>query len=231
MKKKGYIASLVALLLVYGLANLILFLLIPDGRTDFSSFWIAWSFTFPLNVATAIFITVLLIRSKADEVAKVPLLFTIQYVFAFVYLKAGFIIMFNEKNIVSIAWIVEASITVAYIIAVMFSWLGMSYITRNIKYTKKKTFYIRSLQADIDACIPAVSDEKAKAALIGLSDKIRYSDPMSHSSLEDCELKLQSIISDIASDASSGNYDAVLELVVKATSLLDSRNAKCKLLK
>ena len=85
MRKSGFIASLVSLVLVYGLINLFLFLLIPDGRTDLNSFWIAWSFTFPLNLLTAIGVTIYCSRIENATIVKVPLLFTIQYSFAGIY--------------------------------------------------------------------------------------------------------------------------------------------------
>ena len=232
MKKKGYIASLISLLLFYGLANLILFLLIPDGRTDLTSFWIAWSFTFPFNVLTAVGITLLLIRSSANAITKVPILFTIQYGFAGIYLVAGLIFMLINKNLVTAVWIVEAIITVAFIVLAMYAYLGMSYISNSIEHTKKKVFYIRSLQADIDACIPQVKDnDEASKLLASLSDKIRFSDPMSHESLIDCELKIQDLVTEIVTNVSLGKLDTLSELVTRASVLIDSRNGKCKILK
>ena len=231
MKKKGYLASLISLLLFYGLANLILFLLIPDGRTDLTSFWIAWSFTFPFNVLTAVGITLLLIRSSANAITKVPILFTIQYGFAGIYLVAGLIFMLINKNLVTAVWIVEAIITVAFIVFAMYAYLGMSYISNNIEHTKKKVFYIRSLQADIDACLPQVNDSEAAKLLTSLSDKIRFSDPMSHQSLIECELKIQDLVTEIVTNVSLGKLDNLSELVTRASVLIDSRNGKCKILK
>ena len=231
MRKKDFIVSLVSLLIVYGVLNLILFLLIPDGRTDFASFWIAWSFTFPVPFAIAIGVTIYCSLTEQTSIVKIPLMFTLQYSFTVVYLIAGAILMLINKNIPVVAWVVEAIITAVFVILLLYAWVSASYISRNIKHTKKKVFYIRSLQADIDTCIPQVSDSEIKSMLTELSSKIRFSDPMSHESLRQIEQTLQALVGEITTSVSLGELDAVPELVKKATISLDSRNNKCKLLK
>ena len=231
MRKSGFIASLVSLVLVYGLINLFVFLLIPDGRTDLNSFWIAWSFTFPLNLLTAIGVTIYCSRIENATIVKVPLLFTIQYSFAGIYLVSGIIFMLINKNIALTVWLVEAVITCAFILFMIYAWVGTSYLARNIKHTKKKVFYIRSLQADIDACIPQVANEDAQKLLKELSDKIRFSDPMSHESLNQIENELQSDVCKIVTSVSLGNLDLIPELVKTVSIKLDMRNNRCKILK
>ena len=51
--KKARNLILVSLILVVALLNAIVFLTIPDGRTDTKAFWIAWSFAVPINFGTA----------------------------------------------------------------------------------------------------------------------------------------------------------------------------------
>ena len=139
--------------------------------------------------------------------------------------------MLINKNLVTAVWIVEAIITVAFIVFAMYAYLGMSYISNSIEHTKKKVFYIRSLQADIDACLPQVNDSEVAKLLTSLSDKIRFSDPMSHQSLIECELKIQDLVTEIVTNVSLGKLDNLSELVTRASVLIDSRNGKCKILK
>ena len=231
MKKTGFIASLASLVLVYGLINLLLFIFIPDGRTDLASFWIAWSFTFPLNLLIAIGVTAYCTRIENATIVKIPLLFTIQYIFAGIYLVVGMIFMLINKNIALTVWIVEAIITCAFIILMLYAWVGASYLSRNIAHTKKKVFYIRSLQANIDACIPQVADNDVALLLKELSSKIRFSDPMSHESLYQIEGELQADVSEIINCVSLGNLDLIPDLIKKVTLKLDVRNNQCKILK
>lgn len=231
MRKTGFIASLASLVLVYGLINLLLFIFIPDGRTDLASFWIAWSFTFPLNLLTAIGVTIYCSRIGNDTVVKIPLLFSIQYIFAGIYLVTGMIFMLINKNIALAVWITEAIITCAFIILMIYAWVGTSYLARNIAHTKKKVFYIRSLQADIDACIPQVADDDISKLLKELSDKIRFSDPMSHASLSQLENELQLNIGEIINCVATGTPELIPDLVKMAMVKLDMRNNKCKILK
>ena len=231
MKKTGFIASLASLILVYGLINLLLFIFIPEGRTDFNSFWIAWSFTFPLNLLTAIGVTIYCSRIGNDTVVKIPLLFSIQYIFAGIYLVTGMIFMLINKDIALAVWITEAIITCAFIILMIYAWAGTSYLARNIAHTKKKVFYIRSLQADIDACISQVDNEEISRLLKELSDKIRFSDPMSHESLAQIETELQNEVNEITDYVSHGALSIVPSLIKSVSLKLDIRNNKCKALK
>lgn len=231
MRKNGFIASLASLILVYGLINLILFLFIPEGRTDLASFWIAWSFTFPLNLLTTMGITIYCSRIENATIIKIPLLFTIQYIFAGIYLVTGIIFMLINKDIALAVWIVEAIITCAFIILMIYAWLGTSFLAKNVEHTKKKVFYIRSLQADIDACISQVADSDVEKLLKELSDKIRFSDPMSHDSLAQIEGELKNNVREIITSVSRGNLELIPDLVKRAMITLDMRNNRCKVLK
>ena len=231
MKKKTLLATLISLFVAYGIVNLILFLCVPGERLSVSSFWIAWSFTFPLNIITTILATLYCTRSSATAIAKVPVVFTVQYVFTGIYLVAGFIFMMFNNDISVAVWVIEAIITGAYILVALFVFLGLSHISGNIENTRKKVFYIRSLQADIDTCASQVTDNDIKAQLQALSEKIRFSDPMSHESLKPCEDKIQELVSEIVTNVSVGKLEPVAELISKTSIQLESRNNKCKILK
>lgn len=231
MKKPAFIASFASLVLVYGLANLILFLLIPDGRTELAAFWIAWSFTFPLGLISALAVTLYCMKEGNATIVKVPLLFTIQYSFAVIYLIAGILFMGLGVKSTTLVWIIEAIITVAFIVALLYVWVGASYISRNVAHTKAKTFFIRSLQVDVDNLIPRVSDAEIVKQLKALSDKIRFSDPMSHEALGATEMRIQELVSQISYSISLGHFEDTLHLIAQASIELDARNNKCMLLK
>lgn len=231
MKKMGYIISLVALLIVYGLANLILFLVLPDGRTEMTTFWVSWSFAFPFCFLTSIGVTIFCARNSALTIAKVPLLYPIQYAFSGIYLLVGIIFWCFKNEAITAVWVVEAIVSGAFIILMLYAWFGIAYLTKNIEHTKQKVFYIRSLQADIDACIPQVSDSALANQLRELSEKIRFSDPMSHESLKPVEARLQDAVERIVVFATTNSYESLPQLIAQAKADLDLRNGKCKLLK
>ena len=91
--------------------------------------------------------------------------------------------------------------------------------------------FIKLLQADLEACFPYVADASLLTALKKLSDKIRFSDPMSHPSLAGCESELSEAIARIASKVKGGNVDDIADDIKLAESLVESRNSRCKILK
>ncbi len=231
MKKTGFIASFVSLILVYGLANLILFLLIPEGRTDLASFWIAWSFTFPLGIVSALLVTLYCSRSENSTIVKVPLLFSIQYSFALIYLVAGIIFMGLGTESTKIVWIVEAIITTIFVILMLYAWAGSNYISKNNAYEKNKILYRDMQLASVRDCITRVSDPDITQMLNQLAEKIRFSDPMSHESLKIYEVRIEALILEISEKIASEQLDDVPALIKKASLELESRNNRCMLLK
>ena len=232
MKKKGFLVTLISVLVAFGIINLILFLCVPAERLSLPSFWVAWSFTFPLNIITTVIAFLYCTRSSSTELVKTPVLFIVQSVFLGIYLVTGLIFMSFFNFDISVAvWVTEAIITGIYIIVALYAGFGMSYLSGNIEHTKKKVFYIRSLQADVDTCVSQVADPEVKKLLSDLSEKIRFSDPMSHESLQGCEMRIQDLVTEIVTSVSLGKLELVPELVTRAKIELDSRNNKCKILK
>ncbi len=231
MKNRIFSISLISLLVVFAAANAILFLVIPEANFELTSFWIAWSFTFPLCLLTTLVVTFYCAKTSNITLVKIPLLFAIQYSFVIIYLIAGIILMALGLESNTAALVTEISITAVYLVLVLYAWSTISYLNDNIKRAKKKVFYIRSLQTDIDNCIPKVSDTNLSPQLTELSNKIRYSDPMSHNSLRESEQKLQSLVHQIYSKVSSGEFDELPSLINEASIELDCRNNKCKILK
>ena len=76
-----------------------------------------------------------------------------------------------------------------------------------------------------------VNDAEIKKSLHKLQEDIRFSDPMSHSSLNDIEQELQSNVNKIVIKVSSNDLEGIQELISNATNLLVLRNNKCKILK
>ena len=86
------------------------------------------------------------------------------------------------------------------------------------------------LQSNVTSCLPMVKNPEVKAALEELSEKIRFSDPMSHQALAMVEGELASTIDEITMKLMDGNED-VTSLIKKAEMQLARRNSQCLALK
>ena len=90
---------------------------------------------------------------------------------------------------------------------------------------RKKVFYIRELQADVELLADNESDAAVKTVLTHLAEKIRFSDPMSNEQLADLENKISVKVMELKTAVNK------VEIITELTSLLDERNKKCKNLK
>lgn len=97
-------------------------------------------------------------------------------------------------------------------------------INRIEEIVEEKVFYIKSLQVDIEMLVSKADNDDLKKALIDLQEKLRYSDPMSNSTLVLLESELNNKVNNLKKNQS-------LNLITEISELLEERNKKCKLLK
>ena len=231
MKNTFFSISFISQLIVYAIANAILFLVLPNETFSLTSYWIAWAFTFPLCIITTLLVTIYCSHTNNSTIVKLPLLFTIQYSSMLIYFIAGIILMSLGIDSIAPVLVTELAITAIYAVLFLYAWATTSYLTKNIAYTKAKVFFIRSLCVDLDNCIPTVNNPEDAKKISDLSEKIRYSDPISHPSLRESEIKLQDLVFQIVHAASANASSEISKLTYEATVELNARNNKCKLLK
>ena len=229
MKKTGRYLILIAFTLVCAVINLILFLTVDDARLSSSVFWLGWTFAFPVNLVIAAAICIW--SAKGDALVKLPAVEVVRYVGFAVYLVLGLVFMYLPIEKMIVPLVIEIVVTVAYLIVGMFVLYGVSYIGGNQKKTKAKVMYIRMLQSDVEACLIKATDPAVKTSLSTLSESIRFSDPMSHPSLSGVEGELSTTVYAISSALDNGDTEGVLELISRATELLENRNKRCMMLK
>lgn len=118
-----------------------------------------------------------------------------------------------------------AVILVAFVVCLISADVGRSEIDRVEAKVKAKTFYIKSLQADVELLADAEADTDVKGALQQLAEKIRFSDPMSCEELEVLEAQISDKVAELKT------ADQKLPIINELKSLLVERNKKCKILK
>lgn len=232
MKKSFGFITLASFVLISIVLNVVVFLTAPEGRTAEGAFWLVWAFTFPLNLLISVGALFYLMRKSTDAIIHVPITLFITIVFFAIYVFVAFKFFFYAIVLnMTIAIIVEVAITAVYIIAIMFSLFALGYIETNQRLTKRKVLFIRLLKSDVDACIPFVKNPETINLLGKFSEKIRFSDPMSHDSLKSYEDEIAEIIAGISMKARAGEEEGIAEAIKKADILLDFRNDRCKILK
>ena len=236
MKKSFALIALIVFILACVILNVVLFLTIPtmapEGRASEDAFKLVWTFTFPLNLIIWIFGLGYLSRKSTDLIVHYPImLFVLGGGFA-AYVYVGFKSLFYSPNLtMTFAAIVEIAMTAAYIAIILVALFVLRYMGNNQKTTKEKVLFIRLLKADVDACIPLVNSPELKSLLGKLSEKVRFSDPMSHDSLKACEDEISALVVNLQMKARTGEENGLEEDIKKIDMLIDYRNERCKILK
>ena len=86
---------------------------------------------------------------------------------------------------------------------------------------------MKTFRVDIDYILDLCKDESVKADLKKLSEKFRYSDPVSCDALTEIEDKIKSELMRLAAVVNTNKEDAVSE-IENITVLLADRNRRCK---
>ena len=226
--------SLISILLIYGLLNVILFVIITskmEDQLENATFWFVWAFTFIVNYLGVLGCSYLAKeKTKNDFVNNTPLYFAM-YLFSFIYVLLGMILMFIPSVQFTLALILEAIVSILYIVTVLFLYNAISHIKSNDEKQAKKVFYIRNLQTEVDFCLGLVKENENKKLLIQLQEAIRYSDPMSDDSLESTEQQIELLVNRIKNECIVSNEQAIKELVDNLLNLIKYRNEKVKQLK
>ena len=96
---------------------------------------------------------------------------------------------------------------------------------------KEKTFFIKSLQVDLESLAGRVSDEGLKKAVKALAEAVRYSDPMSNPQLAAIENSIGAKATELERKTDGADTGAAQALCDEMQRLLADRNRKCKMLK
>ncbi len=231
MKKINRYLVLLAIVLVCAVANVILFLTVPSGRTDTGVFWLVWAFMTPVALLAAIALHLWGTRKSAGDLVSMTVVYYLSIIFTLAYVAAGLIFAYLPWKKIVLPLIVELVITAVYILAAMYFLRSAEYIRAEETHTRGKVLYIRFLKADVDDCIAKAKGEELKTALCKFADDVRFSDPMSHPSLAVVEGELTATVQKIAEKIDGEKEDEAMALVEKAKKALESRNSRCLMLK
>ena len=103
--------------------------------------------------------------------------------------------------------------------------MGITEVTRVEEKVKEKVLYIREIQTDIEILASKEENEDIKRQLSALTEKVRFSDPMSNEKLAEIE---KTIISQINQLKATENKE---QLINEISALIDKRNSECKIYK
>ena len=220
-KNKGMAYAVLAIAFV--LFNVIAFA-VPTAKT--STFWIAYVFT---AIAFASQIAIWKFAFKGADTLKskflgIPLI-SVGITYLTIQIITFAIFMAFPIAPTWIAIVVCALILGISAICLIGTETGRDEINRVEKKVEKKVFYIKSLQVDLEMLASAEADADTKVALEKLTEKIRFSDPMSNDALATLEAEISAKANELKTTENKS------EIITVIDSLITERNKKAKLLK
>lgn len=225
-KSKSVVAIYAILLVVY----IIAFLIIPFNKIVAS--WISFAFTI-IAIAGSLLIFNFAFNAKETLVSKIygyPI-FRVGAVYALAQLALGVVIC-----------IIAAFVAVPYWVALLLSiiLLGAAaigvIITDNTRdmvekvetEVKEEIKAVTYFQIDIDGIFDECESAELKEKLDELSERFKFSDPVSNESTKAIEEKIKSMLSDLRSFVEAKNTDEANALIKKIDNAIKERNRICK---
>jgi len=225
--KKNKLLFWLMIIIIFGLYNMFVFMF-TEEKTNV--FWLAYGATalaFVLLIP-AYFISYGLNTTMRSVFYGSPLMI-ISTVYIVVQIIAGAIIMLLSGADIKVVITIEAVILGLYLILALVSLIGRGMVEGIDANAREKVGYIKSLEDYVLSLRYSVGDPATQDRLNKLWEAIRFSDPMSHPSLEDLERAISSQIGVLAGQL--GNPAESGRLFDELGSLIEQRNRKCKMLK
>lgn len=222
MKKNNFMSYL-AIGIVFALFNVIAFVL-PTAKT--STFWAAYAFSM---VAFAVQIPLWKLAFNKKETLKSKFLGIPVIHVGITYLALqliAFAVFMGIPTLPTWLAVIVCSVILALsALCVISGQAGANEIDRVEEKIKVKRAFIQFLQVDIEMLAEAETDAETKTSLKKLTEKVRFSDPMSHEMLGELESRISAKVEEMKTAADKK------ALITEIDTLLTERNKKCKILK
>lgn len=226
MKKNTMRAGLI-LLITMAVFNVVVFVL-PHKFN--ATFWTGYAFTMAAFLLQILFAFIAF--GKSDNLKKVFMGFSIAQLgttYLFLQLIWGLVCIFVPGIAVTIAVVVSVILLGLYLVFIIAAVSGREMVNATEEKVAAKTFYIKSIQTDIDLLIEKTDDALLKKNLKDLADTVKYSDPMSNEALFGIELKIEAKTAELSYAVESGDSENAYTLIRELQLLFSERNKKSKL--
>lgn len=199
------------------------------------SYWSSYAFVILafVVVGVTLLVTLLMKSELKDAFLRLPIFIHSIAFFIFELIVSSVFMALNLLwfDLWFISITVQLVLLAIHIAVIISSFFVKSHIKKVDDKVKDKTNFIRLLKVDVDLIAEMATDNEVREAYIGLSDQVRYSDPMSHESLFELEKQILECLSLAKRCVEQGKSDAALKNCEIASRLLFERNEKTKVLK
>ena len=228
MKSKNTVRALAVLAIVLALYCVLVFV-IPFHRGPV--FWLSFVFTLVAILAQAYVMKTAFLNGESAKsrfygfpVARIGVIYlAVQVILSFLFMAL-------EK------WIPVWAAVLVYLLLLGLSAIGFiaadairDEVERQDAQLKKDVTAMRTLQSRSASLAARCEDAAAKAALNGLAEKFRFSDPVSGEATAQAEADLSAMMDDLQAAVLENDFSGAAALVSRMEAALTERNRLCKL--
>lgn len=222
--KKTIIVATIIAIIIY---NVLMFIMPVHKNINF---WIIYvSSMISILFAGGVFFTTLTKKGIQKKVKELPLNF-VAWEYFIAQIIIGFIELLHPMNY-RISLIINVILLGINTIALSIVSTEKKEIERVEKKVQGKVLFIKLLHEDIETIKGKIEDEKIRRMLEDLSEKVRYSDPMSTNKLFEIEDDIEIKMSKLKEKIEEKKYEEVQKEIEKIKMLLAERNRKIKIYK
>jgi len=232
MNRQNKILGIGAAVFIFIVYN-ILFFVIGGVREHGGAYWISYAFMLLAYIFAmlGIYIQIVTVKTLKDWFIGYPL-FRHSYIYVITELIISIIFMFFDAYISNmIAFLVQFLIFAIYIIIVVSCLVAKNIIEDKRRKISDDTLFMKNLYVDFTEIINRLTDSQIKNLYLTISEKIRYSDPVTNQVLADLENQITAVVSQIKYSIQISDESKLIDYGNQLNQLIDDRNRKCKMYK
>jgi len=171
-------------LIAFAIFNMLVFFIFNERN---GLFWTSYAF---MCVAFIVQIVSMLLAFKSFDVEAAFFGIPLASLSLFYFLAAifvGFVFMIFQSAPFKLAFALQIIILCVYGVIAIITLLSRDYVQDVSDNIQESAAAVKMMSVDVDSLMPLVSDAELKKALRHLSETVRYSDPMSNSSVTEIE--------------------------------------------
>jgi len=211
--------------IAFAVFNMLVFFIFDEKN---GVFWTSYAF---MCVAFLVQIASMFLSFKTLEVEAVffgiPLAsLSLYYFFAAIF--AGAVFMIFQQASFKLAFALQIIILAAYAVVAIITLLSRDYVQGVSDHIQESAAAVRMMTVDVECLLPLTEDPALKAALKHLKDTVRYSDPMSNSSVTDIEEQIMGKMDELRICCEMNQTEEAMQACKQVELLFARRNRMLK---
>ena len=228
--KKSFVAYLIGWLAVYGLFNLIAFIVPGENKYD-TMFWVGYVMISAAFIGQLVCTYYIFNAGSLQKTFYNFSLYSISVSSLVAMLIVGGICMAVDGIPTWLGIIGCAVVLVIFVVAVMKAVIAVDAVAAIDKKIKVKTVFIKMLTADAMTLTAKTAGTDMEALGHKVYEAIRYSDPMSDEALAGVEQRMAQKFEELSAAVDENNVELATTYADQMVLLVNERNNKCKVLK